>query len=91
MQFLKKWFGESSGADDAVEHEETERFSTRAEALRKIRAADEYHDDTSFSWSATESVSSSVFDTPRKPTIAPREESVAEDTGYDPYDTGRFV
>jgi hypothetical protein len=91
MQFLKKWFGESSGADDAVEHEETERFSMRAEALRKTQAADEYHDDTSFSWSATESVSSSVFDTPRKPTIALREESGAEDTGYDPYDTGRFV
>ena len=91
MQFLKKWIGESSSADDAVEHEETERFSTRAEALRKTQAADDYHDDTSFSWSATESVSSSVFDAPRKPAIAPLEESVAEDTGYDPYDTGRFV
>ena len=91
MQFLRKWFGESPGDDGPAEHEETERFSVRAEALRKTPASDEYHDDTSFSWNATEPCSSSIFDTPARRIALVEERQDDENPGYDPYDTGRFV
>ena len=96
MQFLKKWFGESPGDEDSAEHKEAERFSACAGALRNTKAADEYHDDTSFSWNAMESCSSSIFDTPVRRIALEggalkEDRQDDEDTGYDPYDTGRFV
>ena len=96
MQFLRKWFGESPGDEDSAEHEEAERFSARAEALRQSQASDEYHNDTSFAWNALESCSSSIFDTPARRIVLEENSSEEdrqddEDTGYDPYDTGRFV
>jgi hypothetical protein len=91
MEFLKKWFGESSDAGDAPEPNEPERYSVRATALREKTLVDEYQDDSSFTWNATGPVSSNIFDAPPRRIAQAEDQREDEDTGYDPYDTGRFV
>jgi len=90
MMFFRKWFGGSSSGEEAGQSAEPVRLSVRAETPRKTNVIRDYQQDASFSWDATEPLSSSLFDSPRGRIALVEDVREEEDNGYDPYDTGRF-
>ena len=89
MKFLKKWFGEAETQDVAANESRHQPTRGPVETPRP-HVADDYHDESSFAWLGTGSVSSSMFDSPRQPAGLSLDEEPEQDSGYDPYNTGSF-
>ena len=90
MMFFRKWFGGSSNSEEAGKSAEPVRLIERAETPRMTNVSRDYQQDASFSWDATEPLSSSMFDSSPGRIALVEDVREEEDNGYDPYDTGRF-
>jgi hypothetical protein len=82
------------------------RYSARVAIQREHAAADGHHEEASFGWLGQKAIDSSIFDPPGRPATSSADSGTAtcrmiatdqevhggndNDSGYDPYNTGRI-